>query len=211
MNFGFIIFDDAEELDFVGPWEMATMWGKHFGGPDCFIISQEGQVVTCAKGLKIVPDYSFATCPDLDYLIIPGGFGTRQEAKNPVMLNFVQERAKQCAHVLSVCTGSFVLKAAGLLNGKKATTYWGMLDTLRQDNQLEVVEERFVRDGNIWTAAGVSAGIDLLLAFIADQAGEQVAGQVQLAAEYYPNGRRYGEAHFNEKAPAYLKAEHYGS
>jgi len=208
MNFGFLIFPYLEELDLVGPWEMIGMWSKFFGGPEgCFLVSQNGGVAQCAKGLKIVSDYAFDDCPPLDYLLVPGGQGTRREAENPVLLAFVQSRAAGCRQVLSVCTGAFILEAAGLLRGRNATTHWGSLGRLRQRPEVQVVEQRFVRDGNIWTAAGVSAGIDLALALIADQAGEEVAGKVQLAAEYYPASTRYGRAHLADEVPAYLKKE----
>ena len=121
------------------------------------------------------------------------------------MIAFVQKQYPTCQHILSVCTGSFILQAAGLLEGKNATTYWGSLDRLRQFSDVTVVEERFVRNDNIWTAAGVSAGIDLALALIAAEEGDEMAGKVQLAAEYYPNGVMYGNAHLHPKAPAYLE------
>jgi transcriptional regulator GlxA family with amidase domain len=104
-----------------------------------------------------------------------------------------------------VCTGAFILQTAGLLRGKKATTHWRSLDRLRQFPEVTVVEQRWVRDGTVWTAAGVSAGIDLALALIAAEAGEEIAGQVQLAAEYYPSPTRYGAAHLAPEAPDYLK------
>jgi transcriptional regulator GlxA family with amidase domain len=107
--------------------------------------------------------------------------------------------------VLSVCTGSFLLHRAGLLGGKRATTHWNSLDRMRALGDVEVVEERWVRDGRIWTSAGISAGMDLTLAFVADYAGEEIAGQVQFEAEYYPAGARYGRFEEHPKAPAYLK------
>ncbi len=205
MSFGFLLFPELEELDFVGPWEIIGMWGKQFGGPAPSItVSQTGGIVTCAKGLKVKVDYSFADCPPLDYLLIPGGQGTRKEAENGELLAFVQKRAADCQHVLSVCTGAFILQAAGLLQGRRATTHWRSLDRLRATSGVQVDEQRFVRDGNIWTAAGVSAGIDLALAFVADQAGEDIAGKVQLAVEYYPSQKRYGRAHLIPEAPKYL-------
>jgi transcriptional regulator GlxA family with amidase domain len=97
-----------------------------------------------------------------------------------------------------------------LLSKKRATTHWGELDKLRTLRDLDVVEERIVRNGNIWTAAGVSAGMDLALEFIASEAGDDTAGQVQFFAEYYPAPKRYGRAHLSEKAPRYLKAERAG-
>jgi transcriptional regulator GlxA family with amidase domain len=206
MNFGFLLFPEAEELDLVGPWEIINLWRKYAGGPEhCFTVSQTGGEIRFAKGMRIMADYSFVDCPQLDYLLIPGGQGTRSEVNNTDLLEFVRKRAASCKEIVSVCTGSFLLQAAGLLNQRKATTHWSSLERLRALPEVRVTEKRFVRDGNVWTAAGVSAGIDLALALVADQAGEEVAGQVQLYAEYYPDDKRYGEAHLNPLAPDYLK------
>jgi transcriptional regulator GlxA family with amidase domain len=109
--------------------------------------------------------------------------------------------------VLSVCTGAFLLHRAGLLIGRKATTHWGSVDRLRALGDVDVVEERIVNDGDIWSSAGVSAGIDLMLAFIAQTAGEDTAAKVQFGAEYFPSNRRYGSRQTHEKAPAYLRRE----
>lgn len=207
MNFGFLLFPNLEELDLVGPWEIIGVWSKYAGGPEhCLTVSQSGGEIVCAKGLRMIADHSFADCPPLDYLLIPGGQGTRAEVSNQELLEFVRGQAASCREVLSVCTGSFILQAAGLLDGKRATTHWGSLDRLRAFADVTVDEKRYVRDCHIWTAAGVSAGIDLALALVADQAGEEVAGKVQLYAEYYPDNVRYGTAHTEAQAPAYLKA-----
>jgi transcriptional regulator GlxA family with amidase domain len=206
MNFGILVFPDVEELDFVGPWEMLGMWSKFAGGPeDCLIVAQSLEPVICAKGLSVNPHVSFQQCHQLDFLLVPGGQGTRKEVDNPVIINFIAEQARQCKAVLSVCTGAFLLHQAGLLSGKKATTHWNSLDRLRELGDVTVVEERFVRDGNVWSSAGVSAGADLMLAFIADFAGEETAGKVQFAAEYYPSAKHYGAAHQGPMAPQYLK------
>ncbi|MGH9198136.1 MAG: DJ-1/PfpI family protein, partial [Acidimicrobiia bacterium] len=165
MNFGVLIFEGAEELDFVGPWEMLTMWSKHADGPgNCLIVAESMERVACAKGLSVNPHASFDTCPPLDYLLIPGGGGTSSAVDNQKLLNFVKAQAPLCSAMLSVCTGALVFHAAGLLSGKRATTHWGSLKRLRALGDVEVVEERFVRDGKIWTSAGVSAGIDMMLA-----------------------------------------------
>ena len=206
MNFGFLVFPYVEELDLVGPWEMVGMWGKLFGGPEnLLIVAKSGDPVTCAKGLSINPHVSFEQCPQLDFLLVPGGQGTRKEVDNPMLVAFISEQAKQCKAVFSVCTGAFLLHKAGLISGKKATTHWNSLDRLRALEDVTVVEKRFVRDGNIWSSAGVSAGTDLMLAFIADIAGEEVAEKVQFATEYYPSPRRYGTSHESLVAPHYLK------
>ena len=206
MNFGVLVFPDVEELDFVGPWEILGMWNKFAGGPEQrFIVSQSLEPITCAKGLSVNPHLSFQQCPQLDFLLVPGGQGTRTEVDNPVLVGFITEQARECKAILSVCTGAFLLQRAGLLSGKKATTHWNSLDRLKALGDVSVVEERFVHDGNIWTSAGVSAGIDLMLAFIAEAAEEEAAGKVQLAAEYFPSIKRYGSAHKSPVAPDYLK------
>ena len=206
MNFSILVFNQVEELDFVGPWEMLTMWKKNANGPEnCLIVGQSLEPTICAKGLSINPHASFATCPPLDYLLVPGGQGTRQEVSNPELINFVASQAKNCKAVLSVCTGAFVLHAAGLLSGKKATTHWGSLERLRALGDVSVVEQRYVQDGNIWSSAGVSAGTDLMLAFIASVDGEDAAGKVQFASEYYPSSVKYGGFENHAQAPAYVK------
>jgi transcriptional regulator GlxA family with amidase domain len=208
MNFGVLVFDAVEELDFIGPWEMLTMWQQVANGPEnCVVVAEQKRAIRCAKGLSVNPHISFADCPPLDYLLVPGGQGTRREVSNPILVNWVARQAAGCKAVLSVCTGAFVLHAAGLLRGKKATTHWGQLERLRALGDVQVVEERFLRDGHIWTSAGVSAGIDLMLAFIADVAGDDAAGKIQFSAEYYPSSRRYGGYEHHEQAPAYLRVE----
>jgi transcriptional regulator GlxA family with amidase domain len=204
MKIGFLLFDDFEELDFAGPWEIFGQWCKTSNGVELLAVSQNGGTVKGANGLKVLTDCNFANCPQLDVLLIPGGMGTRKEVSNAELISFVQQQSAKCKHVMSVCTGSFILQAAGLLSGKKATTHWASLERLRKFLDVTVVEERFVRDGNVWTSAGVSAGIDLALAFIADQQGEEIAGKVQLGAEYYPSMKRYGSAHLNPGTPKYL-------
>ena len=206
MRFGFLIFPGLEELDLVGPWEMVSLWGKSLQGPETrLMVAESRKPVICANGMALNPHVTFAECPQLDYLLVPGGEGTRQQMNNEALLRFVAEQAKGCQAVLSVCTGSLILHRAGLLAGKRATTHWSAFSRLAELGNVEVRQERFVRDGNIWTAAGVSAGIDLALAFIESVADEEVAGKVQFGAEYYPSGRFYGSFHKSAQAPAYVR------
>lgn len=205
MTAGIVIFDRVEELDFVGPWEMLNMWRQVAGGPPCVLVAQNSAPVVCAKGMSVNPTTDFEHCPELDYLLVPGGQGTRTEVQNSRLLEFVASRASRCQAVLSVCTGAFVLHAAGLLSGKRATTHLASLNRLRALGDIDVVEERFVRDGKIWSSSGVSAGIDLTLAFIASVAGAEVAGKVQYYAEYYPSGMKYGGDAIHEHAPSYVR------
>jgi transcriptional regulator GlxA family with amidase domain len=207
VNFCFLAFNDLEELDLVGPWEMLAGGLKKEGKiEEAFIVAESTAPLVCAKGLQLVPHYDFATCPEFQYLLIPGGWGTRKEVNNPVLLNFLKERTGSCKAVLSVCTGAFLLAETGLLKGKQATTHWGSLDRLRAIEGIEVVEERFVRDGNTWCSAGVSAGIDMSLEFIKSEFGEEIASKVQFYTEYYPSGKVYGRPKENDQAPGYLKS-----
>lgn len=205
MKFGFLVFPNAEELDIFGPWEFLGAWNKFAKGPEGLMVAQTTAPVICAKGASVNPHFSFEECPPLDFLLVPGGEGTRKEIDNNILIGFIAKQSKNCKAVLSVCTGSFLLHRAGLLSGKKTTTHWGSLDRLRALGDVTVVEERFVQDGNIWSSAGISTGMDMMLAFIADFAGEETAGIVQFATEYYPSTTSYGNFDKNDKAPAYLK------
>ncbi len=205
MKFGFLVFPGLEELDLVGPWEMISLWGEFLQGPETrLLVGESREPVRCAKGMSLNPHLAFGECPQLDYLLVPGGEGTRQQVNNDALIRFVAGQAKGCQAVLSVCTGSFILHRAGLLSGRSATAHWSALSRLAELGDVTVCQERVVRDGPVWTATGISAGIDLALAFIESVAGEAVAGKVQLGAEYYPSGRVFGTFHQSPEAPAYL-------
>ncbi len=201
-QFGFLLFDQFEDLDFFGPWEMFGLWHKNFNGPKLVTISETGAPVSSTKNLTITPDYTIENCPALDYLLVPGGQGTRTEVNNKNLISFIAKQATHCEQVLSVCTGAFMLHQAGLLNDKQATTHWASLDRLRALSKVSVLEQRFVNDGNIWTSAGIAAGMDMALAFIAAISDEKTAGNIQLQTEYYPQQKIY--PHDNVKLPAYV-------
>lgn len=168
------------------------------------MIAENPGPVICNKGMSINPHVTFTDCPPLDFLLIPGGEGTRKEVDNPSLIQFVAAQAKNCEAVLSVCTGTFIFHRAGQLSNKRANTHWASLQKLRELGDVEVMEDRIVRDGNIWTSAGISAG-NLALAFIECMADEITAGKIQLGAEYYPSGRSYGMMHKIQQAPEYLR------
>jgi transcriptional regulator GlxA family with amidase domain len=169
------------------------------------MVAENPSPVICQKGMSINSHVTFSDCPPLDFLLVPGGEGAHKEVDNPSLIQFVAMQAKHCKAVLSVCTGTFILYRAGLLSNRKATTHWASLERLRELGDVEVVEGRIVRDGNIWTSAGISAGIDLALAFIEYMAGEETAGNIQLGAEYYPSGKSYGMMHQIPQAPEYVR------
>jgi transcriptional regulator GlxA family with amidase domain len=191
---GILIFDDAEELDFVGPYEVFTMTNEVFaraGKPkphDVLLIAEQDRPVTCAKGMRVLPHTTAAACPDLAVLLVPGGQGTRREAKNEALLSWIAGKAAGCEWITSVCTGALLLTAAGPAKGKRVTTHWGFIEQLRARNEAaEVLEKiRYVRDGNVVTAAGVSAGIDMALWLTGQMHGPAMARAVQRAMEYDP-------------------------
>jgi transcriptional regulator GlxA family with amidase domain len=185
---GIVIFDGAEELDWAGPWEVFKM--ARIGHPElhAVLIAQSAQPVRCAGGLRVLPDRSFADAPALDVLLVPGGQGTRVEMKNPAMLEWLASASRSCRWVTSVCTGAALLHAAGLAREKRITTHWSYIQTLRADAPEATVLERvrYVRDGNLVTAAGVSAGIDMSLWLVGQMYGADHARLVQRAMEYDP-------------------------
>jgi transcriptional regulator GlxA family with amidase domain len=191
---GILIFDDAEELDFVGPYEVFTMSNEMYGhsGKErldrVLLISESGKAVTCAKGMRVEAHCSMAEAPKLDVLLIPGGMGTRREVNNKPLLDWVAKMAAGCEWVTSVCTGSMILTAAGPARGKRVTTHWAFIETLRERKEAsEVVEKiRYVRDGNVVTSAGVSAGIDMALWLTGQMHGEDHARFTQLGMQYDP-------------------------
>lgn len=191
---GILIFDDAEELDFVGPYEVFTMSNEMLARsegrrPDkVLLISETGKTVTCAKGMRVEAHCGIADAPKLDVLLVPGGMGTRREVENKPLLGWIADVAKACEWVTSVCTGSMMLTAAGPARGKRVTTHWAFIDTLRKREEAsEVLEKvRYVRDGNVVTSAGVSAGIDMALWLTGQMHGEDHARFTQTGMQYDP-------------------------
>ncbi len=185
LTVGIVLFEGAEELDWAGPWEVFTMAAME--GSLRAVTIAESSPVTSAKGLRVLPDHSLDDAPPLDVIIIPGGTATRTERDNPRLIQWLQERAPQARWVASVCTGAQILEAAGLLDGRKATTHWGALGELGERSDVEVVRgERYVVDGNVATAAGVSAGIDLSLWLVGELLGQETGQMTALFMEYDP-------------------------
>jgi transcriptional regulator GlxA family with amidase domain len=155
------------------------------GGINIVTLSKDGEQIHGRYGLKVQPDCSFANSPDLDLLIVPGGKGAREQVRyDKESLSFAKAQAAR-ATIASVCTGALVLAEAGILDGKKATTHWSAIAMLRQYPKVQVVEGvRFVRDGNVATSAGISAGIDLALDIVRELHGEQVASDIAREMEY---------------------------
>jgi transcriptional regulator GlxA family with amidase domain len=184
---GILIFDEVEELDFAGPWEVFTAARHGHEADRVLTIAPTEGVVRCAKGLRVLPDCSFDDAPPLDVVVVPGGQGTRREAENPAFLDWLREAAARCTWVTSVCTGSLLLHAAGIAKGRRITTHWSFVEALRDRGDAAVVEDRrYVRDGNLVTAAGVSAGIDMALWVVGQIYGVDHARLIQKWIEYDP-------------------------
>ncbi|MFI4986707.1 MAG: DJ-1/PfpI family protein [Alphaproteobacteria bacterium] len=184
---GILLFDDAEELDVVGPWEVFGMAAKGKPGDRVVTIAARAELVRCAKGLRMLPDHGFREAPPLDILVVPGGQGTRREVGNGALLAWIAEASRPCRFVTSVCTGSLLLAEAGPARGKRVTTHWAFADTLQARGTAEVVRGvRFVRDGNVVSSAGVSAGIDMALWLVGQVYDPAYAREVQRNMEYDP-------------------------
>jgi len=189
MRIGIMLFEGAEELDWAGPWEVLSAWAhQHQDGVEVFTIAQTLAPVTCAKGLRVLPDRTIAEAGALDVLIVPGGRGTRALIEDRPTHEWLHGLAKRGTLVTSVCTGSLVLAGAGLLRNRPATTWWGALDRLRElDATIEVrPAARFVDSGAVVTAAGVSAGIDMSLHLVARLHSVERAREVRRYIQYDP-------------------------
>jgi len=192
---GLMLFPIVEELDFVGPYETFGMLRMQDPDWRAVLIAQDGKPVKCGHGLTVQADHSFDDAPPLDVILVPGGMGTRTEVNNPVLIDYVRRQAERCEWVTSVCTGALILQKAGLLSGRRATTHWAAIGEMRAaGGGVEVVEdERWVRDGNVITAAGVSAGIDMALYLVSLLKDASAAVNAQKMMEYYPKPPQFEE------------------
>ena len=187
---GIFLFDGAEELDWAGPWEVLSFWAQMWPDDDVevFTMVRDDGPVTCAKGLRVLADHSWSTAPPMDVLVYPGGIGTRAHLTDEGILEWVRKEKDRGVLMTSVCTGSLVFAGAGLLSDRPATTYWGALEILKGlDETIEVrPDDRFVDSGDIITAAGVSAGIDMALHLVARLHSVERAREVRRGIQYDP-------------------------
>ncbi len=184
---GIVLFEGAEELDWAGPYEVFTMARRD--GDSVVTIAETTDPVVNAKGLRVLADHTFADAPALDVVVVPGGRGSRRERTNPAMIEFVRRVAPGCTWVASVCTGVFVLHGAGIVRNQRVTTHWAAIDELRSiAPDLEIVEgARYVREGNVVTSAGISAGIDMALWLVGQLVSVDHARRTQRLMEYAPD------------------------
>jgi cyclohexyl-isocyanide hydratase len=181
LDVGFLIYPDVTLLDVIGPLEVLA---RLPGARPRLIATAKGPVRS-DSGCALVADSCFADSPSLDLLVVPGGPGVDVAIEDDAYVGFVHSAAERCRLIASVCTGAFLLGAAGRLRGVRATTHWRYLELLRPFGA-EPVASRVVRDGDVVTAAGVSAGIDMALSLAAAIAGEEEAARIALTLEYDP-------------------------
>jgi cyclohexyl-isocyanide hydratase len=181
LHIGLLVFPSVQQLDLTCPYDVFAM----IPGAKVYLIWKDRSPVTSATGLVLTPTMTFAECPALDVLCVPGGGGINALLRDAEVLDFLRAQAARARYVSSVCTGSLVLGAAGLLKGRRATTHWNSHDLLARFGAIPT-HGRVVRDGNLFTAGGVTAGIDFGLTMVAELMGEAQAQVIQLGHEYAP-------------------------
>jgi transcriptional regulator GlxA family with amidase domain len=191
LSVGILIFDDVEVLDFCGPFEVfssarAADAAEATALFRVFTVAERADVVRCRGNLLVQPHFTIADHPPIDLLVVPGGWGTRREARNAALLDWIAAQDQGSTLTLSVCTGAFLLAARGLLDGKPATTHWASLDRLAEGYPaIELRRDvRFVDAGHVVTSAGVSAGIDMALHVVERLRGPAVATATARNMEY---------------------------
>jgi cyclohexyl-isocyanide hydratase len=180
-NIGFVIFPNLTQLDFTGPLQVLNRLPES----KIHIIAKSLDPVPSDCGLSLLPTTTFKDCCQLDLICVPGGGGVVGAMTDHETVDFIRNQAASVRYITSVCTGAFVLGAAGLLEGRRATTHWAYTDLLTLVGAT-FEKARIVRDGNVITAGGVASGIDFALHMAAEIAGEEAAEAIQLGIEYDP-------------------------
>lgn len=185
--YGIYLFQQVAALDFVGPADVFSLSNMLHNGGRVVTIAESTAPVVCANGMTITPDYDFSSAPELDVLLIPGAEQLDDAMGSPAALEWITQQADQVAFVAAVCTGALIIQKAGLLVDKKATTHWQLLEQLAADERTRVMPEmRYVRDGQVITAQGISAGIDMALWLVGELYTPDHARMVRKILQYDP-------------------------
>jgi transcriptional regulator GlxA family with amidase domain len=188
LKIAFLIYNGVAELDFVGPKGVffASNWLMK-GQDHLYLVASSLEPITTLEGMKVPPDYDFASAPLPDILVVPGSADPTPQLDRPDLLKWVENASRHCTWTTSVCTGAAILLAAGPAKGRRITSHWMMRDTLRAQHEATVIDNvRYVVDGHLVTSAGVSAGIDMALWLVGELRGPEHAREVQHTLEYYP-------------------------
>jgi transcriptional regulator GlxA family with amidase domain len=189
---GILLFDGAEEMDFVGPWQVFAAAIQGMAGEHVLMVAENTGPIRCELGMRVLPDVSYDDAPGLDVVVVPGGSGARREIANPATMHWLRTTAGGCSWLASVCTGTFLLVGAGLTRGRKVTTHHDFLEPLRAMGGAEVIEGvRFVRDGDLVTAAGVMSGVEMSLWLVGQLYGAEVVARTKsyIAYDHPPRDR----------------------
>lgn len=187
LTYGVLLFDGAEELDVVGPWEVLTVSAMVRGAGDrCVLIAEHDRPVRCNKGMSMLPHHTLDDHPALDVVVVPGGQGTRTEVDNPRLMEWLRVQGETATWVTSVCTGSLLLWGSGVAKDRRLATHWSFEDQLEAKGATVVRDSRWVRDGNVVSSQGVSAGIDMALWLVGDLHSPDHARAVQRYIQYDP-------------------------
>jgi transcriptional regulator GlxA family with amidase domain len=187
-NIAILVFDDVEVLDFAGPYEVFAVTDELRGHSafNVFTVAPVPGAVRARNGLRVIPDHTVESCPPPHILVVPGGAGTRPLLGNPVIIEWIQVRARSAEVTMSVCTGALLLARAGLLDGLRVTTHHELIGMLREMAPTAVVDpgKRFHDNGAVLTAAGISAGIDCSLHLVGRLLGDDAASTTAAYMEY---------------------------
>jgi transcriptional regulator GlxA family with amidase domain len=197
---GVLVFPEVEVLDFCGPFEVFSVArlveDRRRQDPSPYevvLVAEQPGVIVTTGGLKVVADHTFDDCTPLHVLVVPGGWGTRREMMNDRLITWLEEQARQVTTLTSVCTGSLLLGKAGLLDGKRATTHWRVLEEMRKlFPAVKVInDQHVVEEGDLLTSAGISAGVDMALRVVTRHHGEAIARATARYMEYpFPEDNR---------------------
>jgi transcriptional regulator GlxA family with amidase domain len=191
---GMLIFPNVELLDFCGPYEVFSTF--HFDETknklepspfEIYLIAENEGLIKTRAGILVAAEYTLDNHPPFDILVIPGGWGTRAEINNEIIIDWIKKVARNVELITSVCTGSMLLGKAGLLKGKHATTHWNSLPWMKEEFPDTIIEDKYhiVEDGNVITSAGISAGIDMALKVVQKYYGDDVTRETARYMEYY--------------------------
>lgn len=187
ISYGMYIYDNVANLDYIGAHEAFGISLYLLGEGKLFTVAEYARPITSATGLQVVPDYTFENAPDVDVLLVPGAMDLDSALKSTKALNWIKKVSQTAKYTTAVCTGALILQKAELLKNKKATTHWQLIPELQKDESVTVLPDmRYVRDGNIVTAQGVSAGIDMALWLLGQLHTHDHAREVRRILQYDP-------------------------
>lgn len=187
LTYGIYLYQQVAALDFVGPYDVFDLSNMLSEQGKVVTIAATKDPITCINGMTVIPDYDFDSAPELDILLVPGAKDLEDAMTKPNAMEWIQKQNESTQFTTAVCTGALILQHAGLLKGKKATTHWMLIEELQKAEDTQVMPDmRYVRDGKIVTAQGISAGIDMALWLVGELHSPEHAREVRKLLQYDP-------------------------